>query len=336
MTHRRYVTIKAAIDHAPVADDFVLAEGETEPLQDGDILIRTRFMSLDPYIGSVLRGRHMQEHVPQAGDLIPCQVIGDVIESRSDAFAVGDLAATEGIWSDHVVAKADQVRAIGTTPSGAPLSVHLGVLGMPGLTAFAGMCELAKVGEGDTVLISAAAGPVGGTAGQIARIHGAKRVVGVAGSDEKCRMVTERYGFDACVNYKEPNWQARIAEECPNGVDVYFDNVGGAVLDAALANINKRARIPVCGVLSAYNEAGDRYGVQNMHLVFDKTLTIQGFLLADFRDRWEEARGELEDMVANGSMKDRETIAEGIDNAPDAFIGMLQGANQGKQLVKLV
>ena len=210
----------------------------------------------------------------------------------------------------------------------------MGAAGSTGVTAWVGLKVTGQMKPSDTVLISAAAGAVGSAAGQIAKASGCK-VIGIAGGPAKCKIVTDVFGFDACVDYKASDLTGQIKAAAPEGIDLYFDNVGGDVLSAALANMNKGGRIPLCGVLAAYNVEGEAPKVANMGKIFDKSLRIEGFVQTQYKDHWDEARAELIDLIQSGKLTYRETIADGIDAAPSAFIGMLQGANVGKQLVQL-
>jgi NADPH-dependent curcumin reductase CurA len=305
-------------------------------LEEGQFLLENQFLSLDPYMRMLMGGGWTYSGPGMTpGQLMVGRVLGKVIETRHDDYAIGDHVVGRLGWQSHAISDGSDLDFKVEPKDGVPLNAYLGACGSTAITGWVGIKLVGKPKEGETVLMSTAAGSVGSAGGQIAKAMGC-RVVGIAGGPDKCQMVTEVFELDACCDYKADDLAGQIAAACPDGVDVYFDNVGGPVLDAALVNMNKYGRIPVCGVLSAYNDGGERYGVENLHLVFDKTLCIQGFLLSDHRDTWPEARGELEDMIASGAMKYRETIAQGIDNAPEAFIGMLNGANVGKQLVKMV
>ncbi|MDH3579070.1 MAG: NADP-dependent oxidoreductase [Hyphomicrobiales bacterium] len=330
------VLFKSHPEGLPSADNFEIVQAETPALEDGQFLAENIYLSLDPYMRMLMGGGWTYSGPGMSpGDLMVGRILGRVIETRNADYRQGDHVVGRLGWQTHAISDGTDLDFKVEPKEGVPLSAYLGACGSTGITGWAGVKMVGKAKAGETVLVSAAAGSVGSAAGQVAKALGA-RAVGIAGGADKCKLVREEFGFDACCDYKADDLAGQIAQACPDGVDVYFDNVGGPVLDAALANLNKRARVPVCGVLSAYNDAGERYGVKNLHLVFDKSLSIQGFLLLDYRDKWAEARAQLEDMIVAGTLKYRETIAEGIDNAPEAFIGMLQGANLGKQLVKLV
>lgn len=330
------VLFKSHPQGLPTPDNFEIVTEETPALGDGQFLLENQYLSLDPYMRMLMGGGWTYSGPGMTpGQLMVGRILGKVIESKNPDYAEGDHVVGRLGWQTHAVSDGSDLDFKVAPRDGVALSAYLGACGSTGVTGWVGVKAVGEPKEGETVLVSAAAGSVGSAAGQVAKAMGC-RAVGIAGGPEKCQLVTGEFGFDACCDYKGGDLPAQIAKACPDGVDVYFDNVGGPVLDAALANMNKYGRIPVCGVLADYNVEGERYGITNFRQVFDKSLRIQGFLLSDYRDRWPEARAELEDLVASGKMKYRETIAQGIENAPQAFIGMLQGANVGKQLVKLV
>lgn len=330
------VLFKSHPQAMPTPDNFEIIRVETPELRDGQFLLENQYLSLDPYMRMLMGGGWTYSGPGMTpGQLMVGRVLGKVVETRHVEYATGDHVVGRLGWQSHAISDGTDLDFKVEPKDGVPLSAYLGACGSTAITGWVGIREVGKPKQGETVLISAAAGSVGSAAGQIAKAMGC-RVAGIAGGPDKCKLVTEVFEFDACCDYKADDLAGQIAAACPDGVDVYFDNVGGPVLDAALVNMNKYGRIPVCGVLSAYNDGGERYGVKNLALVFDKTLKIEGFLLADHQDKWPGIRAELEEMIASGSIKYRDTIAEGIENAPDAFIGMLQGANVGKQLVKLV
>jgi NADPH-dependent curcumin reductase CurA len=336
MTTNTQVLFKSHPEAMPTTDNFEIVSVEMPSLEQGQFLLENQYLSLDPYMRMLMGGGWTYSGPGMTpGQLMVGRVLGKVIETKNSEFTVGDYVVGRLGWQSHAISDGTNLDFKVEPSEDVPLSAYLGACGSTAVTGWVGVKVIGKPKEGETVLMSTAAGSVGSAGGQIAKAMGC-RVVGIAGGPDKCKLVEEVFEFDACCDYKADDLAGQIRESCPDGVDVYFDNVGGAVLDAALMNMNKYGRIPVCGVLSAYNDGGERYGVENLHLVFDKTLNIQGFLLSDHRDKWPEARAELEDMIVSGTMKYRETIAEGIKNAPDAFIGMLQGANVGKQLVKLV
>jgi NADPH-dependent curcumin reductase len=319
----------------PTASDFEVVETELPELGPKQFLVRGLYLSLDPYMrmlmggGWQFRGSSMTPNQTMVG-----RVLGEVLESNNAGFKVGDHVVGGFGWQTHAVSDGADVDFKVMPRDGIPLTAYLGACGSNGLTAWAGLKLIGDVKAGETVLVSAAAGSVGSAVGQIAKAMGC-RAIGIAGGAEKCAIVVEEFGFDACCDYKREDLVAQLAAAADNGVDIYFDNVGAEMLDNILPLLNKFARVPVCGVLSQYNAEGEPYGVKNTRLIFDKSLRLQGFLVSQFRDRWTEGRAELEALVASGALRYRETVAMGIHNAPEAFIGMLTGHNLGKQLVKL-
>lgn len=318
----------------PAPDDFEIVQAETPALEDGQFLLEAQYLSLDPYMRMLMSGGWTYAGGMTPGQVMVGRILGRVVETKNPDYREGDLAVGRLGWQTHAISDGSDLDFKVEPKEGVPPSAYLGACGSTGVTGWAGLRMIGRPEPGETVLVSAAAGSVGSAVGQLARAWGC-RAVGIAGGPDKGALIREEFGFDAACDYKADDLAGQIAHACPDGVDVYFDNVGGPVLDAALVNLNKHARVPVCGVLSAYNATGEPYGVKNTRQVFDKSLRIQGFLLSDFRDQWPEARAELEELVASGRLRYRETIAKGIENAPDAFIAMLQGANVGKQLVKL-
>lgn len=330
------VLFRRVPDGLPTPDDFEITETELPPLGDGQFLVENLYLSLDPYMRMLMGGGRWQFRGKslQPGELMVGRCIAEVRESRHPEFAVGDRMVGNFGWRTFAVSDGTGIDVRLPAEPRVPLTAYLGACGSNGVTAWAGLKLIGDPKPGETVLVSAAAGSVGSTVGQLAKAWGC-RAVGIAGGPDKGRLVTQEFGFDAACDYKAGNLAEQIAEAAPDGVDVYFDNVGGEMLDTIMPLLNPYARVPVCGVLSQYNAAGELYGVKNTRLIFDKRLRLQGFLQSDYKDRWPEARAELEDLVAAGRIRYRETVADGIDNAPAAFIAMLQGANIGKQLVKL-
>ncbi len=319
----------------PTAENFRIVEASIPAIKDGQFLLKNLYLSLDPYQRMLMGGGWT--YAPrflQPGDLMIGRIVGEVIETKNPDFPAGTHVVGRLGWQEYVASDGSDLDFVVTPRDGVPLSAYLGACGSTGTTAWVGLKITGRAKAGETVLVSAAAGSVGSTVGQLAKAWDCK-AIGIAGGPEKCKLVVEQFGFDACVDYKAPDLEAQIRAAAPGGVDVYFDNVGGQVLEAALANMNKFGRIPVCGALSAYNEQGTHYGVKNLHLFFDKSLTMEGFVLQAHKARWPEARAEVVELIADGKFVSLETIAEGIENAPAAFIGMLEGKNIGKQLVKL-
>lgn len=328
-------TLKHAIDHKPVAADFAIIEADRPACPDDGVVLRVVHLSLDPYVGSRLRGRHMGEPAPAPMQgAIPGAVIGQVVESRSPEFAEGDWAhVMEGGWQEFVAVPASEARKI--DPDVAPLAAHAGVLGMPGLTAWSGISQLAKVGAGDTVLVDAAAGPVGGTVGQIARIKGATRVVGIAGGPEKCSLVTDTYGFDACIDYKADGWRDRLAEALPDGLSVFFENVSADMAMLALTHAQTYARGVLCGLVDAYHTDTQSQHPLNAGMIIGKRAQLFGLVVYDFYPRWNEYVAEAAPWIASGQLKFAEDRADGLENAPALFERLMNGKNMGKAVVSV-
>ena len=335
-TYRRIVLASRPRGWATV-DDFRLEVVDMPPLEDGHVRVRNHFLSLDPY----MRGRMNDAKsyaAPQAlGETMMGGTVGEVVESRDPGFAVGDRVAGYLGWAEYGVSAAGGLTKVGTHP----LSAYLGVLGMPGLTAWYGVNKILEPKPGDTLVVSAAAGAVGSVVGQLARRAGA-RVVGIAGGAEKCRYVTQELGFDACVDYKTAADVKALAglirTAAPAGVDVHFENVGGDVLNAVMSLLNPFSRVAICGLISDYNMIpGDipKSAIRNPGLFLTARCRMQGFIVTDHLELWPEGLRALTAEVASGRMKYRESIANGLESAPAAFIGLLKGENLGKQLVRL-
>jgi NADPH-dependent curcumin reductase CurA len=317
----------------PTQENFELVEVDVPPLEPGQVLVRNTVMSVDPY----MRGRmnDTKSYVPpfQIGEPLDGGAVGDVVASESDAVAVGDVVQHQLGWREHAVVDAHHVRRIDT--SSVPASAYLGVLGMPGLTAYAGLVRIAELKEGDTVFVSGAAGAVGSIAGQIARNLGAKQVVGSAGSAEKIAYVVDELGFDAAFDYHEESVARQLRRHAPDGVDVYFDNVGGDHLEGAIANMNDFGRIALCGAIANYNATEAAPGPRNMWLLVTRRLKLQGFIVTDHSDLAKEYFAAASGWIRDGRLKFRETYVDGLDHAVDAFLDMQRGANIGKMLVRL-
>jgi NADPH-dependent curcumin reductase CurA len=324
------VLLRRRPEGEPREDDFELVERDVPELAEGQLLVRNRFLSLDPY----MRGRmsDAKSYAPPAalGAVMLGGTVGEVVASRHARFAVGDRVLGTLGWQRFAVSDG---AGLSRVDDRVPLSAHLGVCGMPGITAWIGLYDLAQPKAGETVLVSAAAGAVGSVVGQLAKRRGC-RAVGVAGGPAKCEHVVRVLGFDACVDYRAPDFEARLAEATPSGVDVYFENVGGAVLEAAVARLNPFARIPLCGLIADYN-AREQHGLHNLRALLTQRVRLQGFIVTDHLERWPAARAELVEAVASGGLRYHETIAEGLERAPRALIGLLRGENLGKQLVRI-
>lgn len=319
-------------------DNFKIVEALMPRPQDGEILIRTLYLSVDPYMRGRMNDR--KSYVPPfvLNEVIMGGVVGEVVESRSGAFAAGDIVTGLLPWQLYTVAKGDHAGVTSVRKVDArlaPVTTALGVLGMPGLTAFFGLLDIGQPAPGETVVVSGAAGAVGTLVCQIAKIKGC-RVVGLAGSDEKNQYLTGELGVDAAVNYKtSTDLRGALKEACPEGVNVYFDNVGGEVSDAVLTLINNRARIVICGQISLYNLEQPDVGPRVQPSLLVNSALMQGFIVSDYVARFGEAFGHLGQWVAEGKLKYAESIVEGFENAPQAFLGLFAGENLGKQLVKV-
>jgi NADPH-dependent curcumin reductase CurA len=299
----------------------------------GEALVRALYLSVDPYMRGRMTGKTTYAKGVQPGEVMVGGVVGEVVESNDPRAARGDIVEGMLGWQDYAVAPAKTLRKI--DPANGPISTALYVMGMPGLTAYFGLLDICRPQPGETVVISGAAGAVGSLVGQIAKIKRC-RAIGVAGSDEKIRYLTEELGLDGGFNYKETSdYTAKLKELCPNGIDVYFDNVGGEITDAAIRTINTRARIAVCGQISQYNAEEPEMGPRWLSQLVAKQAKVEGFLVTQFADRYEEGLKQLATWLRDGRIRYREDVVEGLENAPAAFIGMMQGKNIGKQLVKV-
>ncbi len=315
----------------PSEGDFRLEETDIPKCRDGEVLIRTLYLSVDPYMRGRMSGVKTYISPFQLNNAIVGGIVGEVVETMSSDLKTGDIVEGNLGWRDYNAADSRELRKI--NPDLAPVSTALGVLGMPGLTAYFGLLDIGKPQQGETVVVSGAAGAVGSTVGQIAKIKGC-RVVGIAGSDTKTRYLTEKFWFDAAVNYKtSPDLKKALKDACPHGVDVYFDNVGGEISDAVMPLLNYKARIALCGQISQYNSEKTDTGPRIQPYLLVKSALIKGFIIMDYADRQEEGRAQLARWIKDKKLKYTENIVEGLENAPAAFIGLFKGENLGKQLV---
>jgi NADPH-dependent curcumin reductase CurA len=317
----------------PQPTDFALVEAPVRQPGPGEILVRNEYLSVDPY----MRGRmnDVKSYVPpfQLGEPMDGGAVGYVIASEAEGFAVGD-AVLHGLgWREYATVEAKRV--VKVDPALAPLSYYLGVLGMTGLTAYAGLLEVGSFKKGDTVFVSGAAGAVGSLVGQIARLKGAARVVGSAGSAEKVARLVEGYGFDAAFNYKDGPVREQLAEAAPDGIDVYFDNVGGEHLEAAIGALNVHGRAVLCGAIAQYNETSAPVGPRNLALAIGKRLRLQGMLVGDHAALQPQFVAEVAGWLKDGSLNYDETVVDGVENTAEAFMGLLRGDNTGKMVVRL-
>ena len=327
----RQIRLKSRPTGEPTADNFEAADAPLPEVRDGEVLRRTIYLSLDPYMRGRMSDAPSYAASVDVGGVMVGHTVSEVLESRTPAFAKGDFVAGYDGWQAYGVSNGKDLRRL--DPKVAPISTALGVLGMPGMTAFVGLIDIGQPKPGETVVVSAASGAVGAVVGQLAKIKGC-RAVGIAGSPEKCRYVVDDLGFDACINYKTEDLVPALKAACPNGVDVYFENVGGAVFAAVLRVINRGARIPLCGMIAEYNATGHPAGPNLRPLLVNRAL-IKGFIVSDHPDRAPAFAQEVGPLVAAGRLKFREDIVDGLDQAPAAFIGLLAGKNFGKLMIRV-
>ena len=332
-TYNRQFTLAARPVGFPKESDFKLVETPLPEPGDGEVLLRTLWLSVDPYMrGRMSEAKSYAESV-KIGEVMVGGTVTRVVRSNDARFQPGDIVSGYTGWQDYAVAKGATLRKI--DPAAAPITTALGALGMVGLTAYFGLLDVCDPKPGETVVVSGAAGAVGSLVGQIAKIKGC-RVVGIAGTEDKVRHLIDDLGFDAAYNYRQvQNHVAKIRELCPGGVDVYFDNVGGQITDAVMLNMKVHARISICGQISLYNLEKPEMGPRYLPLLIVYRAKVQGFLVLDYAPRFEEGIRQMAIWLHEGKIKLRESIVEGLENAPKAFIGMLNGENTGKQLVKV-
>nr|WP_055502327.1 NADP-dependent oxidoreductase [Nonomuraea pusilla] len=317
----------------PRPEDFALVGAPIPQPGPGQVLVRNLYLSVDPYMRGRMSAAKSYVAPYELGRAMQGGAVGEVVASAADGLAVGDHVLHFLGWREYAVV--DAGHAVKVDPDAAPLSAYLGVLGMTGLTAYAGLLRTAAFKEGDSVFVSGAAGAVGSQVGQIARLKGAGRVVGSAGSDEKVRLLLDEYGFDAAFNYKAGPVHEQLAQAAPDGVDVYFDNVGGDHLEAAIGSLNRGGRIAICGMISVYNDTEPAPGPRNLSRLIQTRGRIEGFLVGDHYDLQPRFVEEVGPWVASGALKYRETVVEGVGNTLEAFLGVLRGDNVGKMLVRL-
>jgi NADPH-dependent curcumin reductase CurA len=320
----------------PKPSDFKITTVDLPPIKDGEILCRVIYQSLDPYMrGRMDDAKSYATPVP-IGGVMEAGTVAEVLESKNPNFKPGDIVNSRLGWQTHAISDGAGVRVV--DPSLGPISTAVGVLGMPGMTAYVGLLDIGEPKEGETVVVSAASGAVGAVVGQIARIKGC-RVVGVAGAREKCDYVVNELGFDACVGHQSGTLGADLAAQCPNGIDVYFENVGGKTFDAVFPLLNPFARIPVCGLISRYSHVGDFPGPDNlpklMRSILTNRLKIQGFIVSDRAKRFKDFLSDVSGWVKSGEIRYKEDFVDGIENAPEAFMGLLKGKNFGKLVVRV-
>jgi len=316
---------------AVVPDNFRLETVPVPELGEGQVLIQNHFLSLDPYMRGRMSDAKSYAAPQPLNETMIGGTVGQVVASRNPRFAAGDAVAGMLGWAEMGVSDGALLRKV--DGSKIPLSAYLGVLGMPGMTAWYGFNQIMQAKAGETIVVSAASGAVGSVVGQLARLNGC-RAVGIAGGKDKCEHVVNELGFDACIDYKAGNLEADLAAATPNGVDAIFENVGGAVFDAALGRTNAFARVALCGMIAGYN--GGDVPIRNARALLTNRVHLQGFIVTEHMELWPRGLGELATLVADGKLKFRESVAQGLAAAPAAFIGLLAGKNFGKQVVKLI
>ncbi|MEI8146798.1 MAG: NADP-dependent oxidoreductase [Alphaproteobacteria bacterium] len=320
----------------PKPSDFSVVDVAAPEPKDGEVLLKVLYLSLDPYMRGRMSAAKSYAAPVEIGDVMEGGTVCQVVASNNPRWAVGDHVLSHSGWQSYAISDGRGLRKL--DPKAAPLSTAVGVLGMPGMTAYTGLLTIGQPKAGETVVVAAATGPVGSAVGQIAKIKGA-RAVGIAGGADKCKALIEEFGFDAAIDHRSPDMAAQLKAACPNGIDVYFENVGGAVWDAVLPQLNDFARIPVCGLIAHYNDTGLPAGPDRMAMLMRMTLTkrftIRGFIVRDFADQAGDFFRDVSAWIANGSLKYREDVVDGLEKAPQAFIGLLKGANFGKLVVKV-
>jgi NADPH-dependent curcumin reductase CurA len=332
----RHVIMASRPVGEPKPSDFKLVEAPVPEPRGGEVLLRTLWLSLDPYMRGRMSAARSYSKPVEVGGVIVGGTVNEVVASRRPDFAAGDIVLGYAGWQDYAVSDGTGLRKL--NPGGAPISTALGILGMPGMTAYTGLTIIGQPKPGETVVVAAAAGPVGSAVGQIAKIKGC-RAVGIAGGPDKCRYLIEELGFDAVVDHRSPTLADDLAKACPKGIDIYFENVGGAVCSAVLPLLNDFARVPVCGLIAHYNDTelppGPDRMPQLMRNILTKRLTLRGFIVSDFAAHGAEFVRDMSTWLKEGKIKYREDVVEGLDKAPEAFIGLLKGRNFGKLLVRV-
>ncbi|MCH2342461.1 MAG: NADP-dependent oxidoreductase [Pseudomonas sp.] len=335
--HNRRIHLASRPHGAPTTDNFRLETGPVPSPDDGQLLLRTVYLSLDPYMRGRMSAGPSYAPPMEVGDVMVGGTVCRVVESRHADYKEGDWVLSGNGWQDYALS--DGQGLIKLAPDMAHPSHALGVLGMPGFTAYMGLLDIGQPKAGETLVVAAATGPVGATVGQIGKLKGC-RVVGIAGGAEKCRHAVETLGFDACIDHRASDFPQQLAQHCPDGIDVYYENVGGKVFDAVLPLLNTSARVPVCGVVAQYNSTNLPDGPDRLPLLLDtllkKRMRMQGFIIFnDYGHRYDEFARDMSAWYAEGKIKYREQIVQGLEHAPEAFIGLLEGKNFGKLVVQV-
>lgn len=338
MTMNQQILLDNRPQGEAVESNFKLVQAELPALQEGQVLVRHHYLSLDPYMRGRMNDAKSYAQPQPLGEVMQGGTVGEVVESRHSKYQVGDKVVGMGGWQEYSVVDGSApgaLRKADTTH--VPLSYYLGAVGMPGVTAWYGLVKIIDPKAGETVVVSAATGAVGSAFAALAKARGC-RVVGIAGGSEKCRYATEELGFDACIDYREhadlKSMARALKEACPNGIDGYFENVGGYIFDAVLLRTNAFARVALCGMIAGYD--GQPLPLANPALILINRLKLEGFIVSEHMEVWGEALAELAGLVAAGKLHPRESVSEGLASAPSAFLGLLKGKNFGKQLVKLI
>lgn len=320
----------------PSHENFNLVRTPIPAPGEGQVLLKVRYLSVDPYMRGRMSAAKSYAAAVEIGDVMEAGTVGEVLESRHPDYKPGDMVLSYSGWQSYAVADAKALRKL--DPDQAPVTTALGVLGMPGFTAYAGLLTLGQPKPGETVVVAAASGPVGSAVGQIAKIKGA-RAIGIAGGSEKCALVRNEFGFDAALDHRSLTFAEDLRAACPDGIDVYFENVGGKVWDAVFHLLNTFARIPVCGLIAQYNATGAFEGPDRLPVlmrdVLTKSLTIRGFIQREFSDQRPAFYRDMADWIAEGRVKYKEDIVQGLESAPEAFIGLLEGRNFGKLIIEV-
>lgn len=332
----RKVLLASRPEGAPKASDFELVEEELGEPGEGELSARTIYLSLDPYMRGRMNAAKSYAPPVEIGGVMTAGAVSQVLRSNNPKFAEGDIVFGYSGWQDHFVTNGEGFRKV--DPDRAPITTALGILGMPGMTAYTGLKNIGQLKEGETLVVAAASGPVGSAVGQIGKIHGC-RVVGVAGGNDKCDSVTGELGFDACIDRRADDFADRLGKACPNGVDVYWENVGGKVFEGVLPLFNPFARVPVCGLIAHYNATRLPDGPNKVPLlmrsVLSNRLRIQGFIVWDFADQEKEFQETMSGWIRDGKVKYREDFIDGLENAPQGLMGLLEGKNFGKLIVRV-
>jgi NADPH-dependent curcumin reductase len=332
MPANRQILLKSRPTGAPSHANFELVETPVPAPKDGELLLKTLFLSLDPYMRGRMNAGPSYAAPAEIGQPMVGRTIAEIVASNHPGFAKGEIVSSDNGWQEYAISKGTNHNKLDPKIV-KPLSLALGLLGMPGMTAYAGLNEIGQPKPGETVVVSAASGAVGSVVGQLAKLKGC-RAVGVAGGPEKCKFVVETLGFDACVDHRDEHLRERLAEACPKGIDVYFENVGGVTQRAVWPLLNAFSRVPVCGMIASYNDPNPQTG-PDLRSVLTKRMTVRGFIVGDLAPKFPNAHAEMAAWYRDGKLKYREDVVEGLEKAPEAFFGLLQGKNFGKLVVKV-